>query len=222
MSSLQRLVLVRHGESTGNIAWRLADERGHERIEIAERDADVPLSPLGRDQAAALGRRLAGDEPPTAVYASPYDRAVETARIALPGHVVQLDERLRDRELGILDRLTWRGVLARHPEEADRKRHLGKLYYRPPGGESWADVALRLRSALADIERENPGGRVVVVAHDAVVVLARYVIEHLTEREMLEVERTLVANASVTRWDQKGGELRLVTFNDTAHLPSTP
>ena len=75
----------------------------------------------------------------------------------------RLDERLRDRELGILDRLTSAGVEARFLEEGERRRWLGKFYYRPPGGESWADVVLRLRSLLADLDREHPGQEVLLV-----------------------------------------------------------
>jgi broad specificity phosphatase PhoE len=225
VSSLEWLVMTRHGESIGNIAWREAQAGGLEAADIAMRDPDVPLSETGRLQAAALGRRLAtlpeGDRP-TAVYASPYIRAAETARIALAeiGHPpIRYDERLRDRETGVLFPLTGAGVERRFPEEAARKRLLGKFYYRPPGGESWADVALRLRSVLSDIERDHPDGRVLVVAHDALVVLTRYIIERLSEAEVLEVERTLVANGSFTKWARTGaGELRLVTFNATDHL----
>jgi broad specificity phosphatase PhoE len=216
--------MARHGESVGNLAWRLAEAAGHEEIELPARDADVPLSDTGRRQAEALGRRLAAMPPaerPTAVFSSPYVRTAETTRIALAaigGPPIRFDERLRDRETGVLHALTWQGILARYPEEAARKRALGKFYYRPPGGESWADVALRLRSVLADIEREHPDGRVLVVAHDAVVVLARYIVERLTEQEMLEVERTLVPNASLTMWARTDGELRLVASNAVDHL----
>ena len=102
-------------------------------------------------------RRTAG----AAVWSSPYLRARQTAELAV--HTggwqtpVLLDERLRDRELGILDMLTSAGVEARLPQEAERRRWLGKFYYRPPGGESWADVVLRLRSLLADLDRLHPG-----------------------------------------------------------------
>jgi broad specificity phosphatase PhoE len=216
--------MARHGESIGNAAWRAADSAELDEIEIDVRDPDVPLSDTGRRQAKALGRRLAAmppDERPTAVISSPYVRAAETARIAVAeigDPPIHYDERLRDREVGVLYALTWRGIAARFPEEAARKRHTGKFYYRPPGGESWADVALRLRSALSDIERDHPGGRVLVIAHDAVVVLTRYIVERLTEREVLELERTLVSNGSLTMWAREDDGLRLVTFNSTDHL----
>lgn len=216
--------MARHGESIGNVAWRAADAERREEIEIGTRDADVPLSEAGRRQAKALGRRIAAmpaGERPTAVISSPYVRAAETARIVvaeIDGPPVRLDERLRDRETGVLYGLTWRGIMARFPEEAARKKAIGKFYYRPPGGESWADVALRLRGALADIEREHAGGRVLVIAHDAVVILTRYLVEGLDERQVLQIERTLVPNGSLTTWTRRDGELRLVAANSTDHL----
>lgn len=65
----------------------------------------------------------------------------------------------------------------RFPEEDARRHLLGKMYYRPPGGESWADVAQRLRSVLGDLVRAEDGRRVLVVTHDATVMLLRYVLE---------------------------------------------
>jgi broad specificity phosphatase PhoE len=227
VSALEWLAMARHGESIGNVAWRTAEADRLEEIEIGMRDADVPLSETGRRQAAALGRRFAAmpaGERPTVVISSPYVRAAETARIALAeigGPPILVDERLRDRETGVLYALTARGIAARYPEEAARKRLTGKFYYRPPGGESWADVALRLRSALSDIEHRYPDGRVLVIAHDAVVTLTRYIVERLTEQQVLRIERTLVPNGSLTMWARQNGELRLVTSNSTDHLDAT-
>jgi 2,3-bisphosphoglycerate-dependent phosphoglycerate mutase len=194
------LAVVRHGESTGNVAMRAAMARGLDAFEIPEAEADVPLSPRGHEQAAALGRRLALSERPTVVLSSPYLRAVQTARIALPGHPIAFDERLRDRDMGRFHGLTPRAAAARGARADD-------LHYRPPGGESWADVAQRLGAVLA----EHPGGRVLVFAHDAIVMLTRYIVE----RRLLDVA---IANASISLWSRENGRLRLVTFNSTDHL----
>jgi 2,3-bisphosphoglycerate-dependent phosphoglycerate mutase len=230
MNGMRWLGVVRHGESTGNVAREEAETDGVDVIDIPERDADVPLSPLGRDQAAAVGRWLA-DMParhrPDVVISSPYLRARDTARIALDAAGLGartprlvFDERLRDRELGVLDLLTTHGVTARVPDEEARKRRLGKFYYRPPGGESWADMALRLRSLLGELDRDHAGGRALLFGHEAVVYLLRYIVEHLSEAEVLEIGRaTLLANCSVTAWERGSGELRLVRFNDVDHLP---
>jgi broad specificity phosphatase PhoE len=228
------LILVRHGESAGNVAATAAMTAGAEVIEVDRRDADVPLSPLGEAQAAAFGRWLADlpvDRRPDAVWSSPYLRAQQTARIGLDTAVggnggwavppVRVDERLRDRELGILDLLTPLGVQRRFPEEAARRRWLGKFYHRPPGGESWADVALRLRSGLLDLDIVEDGRRVLVVAHDAVVLLIRYICEGMTEQDVLGIASTVsVRNASVTRLvrDPATGYWECMDFNLVEHL----
>src|SRR3954466_1499879 len=77
-----QLWLVRHGQSEGNVARDQAHKRNAEVLDIAQRDMDVPLSKLGRQQSYAFGRWLAvQDEQPDVVIASPYVRAVETAEL---------------------------------------------------------------------------------------------------------------------------------------------
>ncbi len=222
------LLLVRHGESVGNVARERAEAAHADVIEADQRDADVPLSPLGRDQAAALGRWLSELSPerrPQSLWCSPYARARETAEVALGEAGLRLpttvDERLRDRELGVLDLLTSQGTRTRFPEEAQRRRWLGKFYHRPPGGESWVDLILRLRSWLSDLERAEADRRVLVVAHDAVILLIRYVCENLDEAEVLDIGRTVsVANTSVTRLVRADGAAvwTLDFFNAQQHL----
>jgi broad specificity phosphatase PhoE len=215
------LGIVRHGESTGNVAAAAAETGRLEQIDIPERDADVPLSDTGREQAAAVGTWLAS-RPPDVVVVSPYLRTVQTAETALAGLgdiPVHRDERLRDRELGILDLLTTHGVQTRLPDEAVRRKRLGKFYYRPPGGESWADVALRLRSLLGDLRRDHDGGRVLLFGHEAIVFLLRYLIEGLDERQLMELAHDgTIANCSVTTWERSDGELRIVDFAKVHHL----
>ena len=231
--TVTELVLVRHGQSTGNVAREHALAQGSEVIEIDRRDPDVPLTSLGERQARALGSalRAASTRPPQAVISSPYLRARQTAELALEAagldRRILLDERLRDRELGVLDLLTATGVANRWPEEAVRRRWLGKLYYRPPGGESWADVALRLRSFLRDLDAAAAGSeRVLVVSHDAVIMLLRYVCEGWDEKTLMEtVAATEVANASVTRLVRTEADHELWSasaFNLVDHLEAAP
>ena len=227
MPGPRELVLVRHGESVGNVAAGAAQRAGLEVIDLETRDADTPLSSRGEEQATALRRwwhDLPTGQRPDVVWSSPYVRAVRTAELALAGAsdapVPRLDERLRDRELGVLDLLTTAGVEARQPQESARRRHLGKFYHRPPGGESWADLVLRVRSFLGDLDREADGRRVLLVAHDAVLMSVRYVCEGLTEREVLDLaRREPVLNAAVTRLVRDDDATwRPVVVNDTTHL----
>jgi probable phosphoglycerate mutase len=222
----ERLYVIRHGESAGNVARDKAEAENLERIDIATRDVDVPLSELGEEQAAALGRWIGAqpeDERPTVLWVSPYVRAQQTAEIALKAAGLSLptvvDERLREREFGVLDGLTRRGITAQFPEESERRSRLGKFYHRPPGGESWSDVLLRLRAALDDIRRDCAGERVLLVAHQVVVLLVRYVIEGMTEEEILAIDRQGdVANCSVTAYATEDGAPLLTAYNEITHL----
>jgi broad specificity phosphatase PhoE len=219
------LWLVRHGESMGNVADARAHESGAGRLDLDIRDPDVPLSDTGRSQAEALGRYLASlpdDRRPTAALSSPFARALTTAQLATAGLDVRVrtDERLRERDFGAFDGMTGAGIREQFPDEAGRRDLLGKFYYRPPGGESWADVALRLRSALRDLDDAADGRRVLVSAHDAVILLIRYICEGMDEAQILAIARQQsVLNASVTRLARTPeGTWALTTFNDATHL----
>ncbi len=223
MTSLEELWLVRHGESIGNVAATAAEVAGAEVIALDTRDADVPLSETGVEQARALGAPLLRAERiPEIAWVSPYVRAQQTFALSIENgpdiRRVLTDERLRDRELGILDLLTRRGVVARHPEEAARRANLGKYYHRPPGGESWADVSLRLRSFLHDASAAD--ARVgLVVAHDAVVMLLVALLTGMDEAGLLRfAAANTVLNASVTRVRADGERWQLTDFSDVRHL----
>jgi broad specificity phosphatase PhoE len=223
MSELRWLGVVRHAESVGNQAADRAEKSGVERLELSVRDPDVPLSDRGREQGEALRAWLkALPVRPDFVLVSPYVRTVQTAQLATDGLGLRLafDERLRDRDLGVLDLLTTMKVAARFPEEAERRTRLGKFYYRPPGGESWADVALRVRAVLADLRRDHPDGVVLLFTHDVVVQMIRYVLEDLTEADVVSLSRrSVIANASVSSWIREGeGPLRPQAVNSVAHL----
>ncbi len=225
--TIAEVVLVRHGESMGNVAAAAANAADAEVIEVGQRDADVPLSDVGQAQARALGAGVSAvlaDDRPTLVWSSPYIRAQQTAETALATagepRPVLVDERLRDRELGVLDLLTTKGVANRFPLEAERRRWLGKFYHRPPGGESWADVVLRIRSFVRDLDTVPDGTRALVVCHDALVLSFRYVCEGLSEAEILAVgASTPVLNVSITQLVREPDRSwRLERFNDVRHL----
>lgn len=208
----ERLWLVRHGQSQGNVARDAAQEAGQHEIDIDVRDVDVPLSELGVKQAEVAGRWFASlprDERPEIILSSPYVRARQTAAIicnqgALTGEAYHpiIDERLREREFGIFDRLTTLGIRQRFPEEAAHRRRLGKFYHRPPGGESWADVILRLRSMLNTINLHFCDRRVLVVCHQVVVLCFRYILEELDEETILEIDKqSEILNCGIAVFD---------------------
>ncbi|MEN3292875.1 MAG: hypothetical protein V7642_2128 [Burkholderiales bacterium] len=226
----QTIWVVRHGQSAGNVARDAAEAAGLHLIDIATRDVDTPLSALGRQQAQALGHwfgEMPEEERPTVVLCSSYVRARDTAKIVLEAAGIPLDdvtfvadERLREKEFGILDRLTRHGIKQRYPELSEQRAHVGKFYFRPPGGESWCDVILRLRSVLDTITRDYRKERVLIVGHQVIVNCLRYLLERLDEQQILEIDRAAdVPNCAVTSYEfdptrGKKGKLvlRLVNF----------
>jgi broad specificity phosphatase PhoE len=208
----QNLWIIRHGQSAGNVARDAAEAAGLPLIDIASRDVDVPLSDLGEQQAVALGQwfaTLPESQRPTVILTSPYARARATAQ-RLVDHagidtdevILIVDERLREKEFGILDRLTRHGIVQKYPELGEQRSHVGKFYFRPPGGESWCDVILRLRSMLDTIVREHRSENVVVVGHQVIVNCFRYLLERLDEQTILEMDRQGdVPNCSVTSYE---------------------
>jgi 2,3-bisphosphoglycerate-dependent phosphoglycerate mutase len=222
------LTIIRHAQSAGNVARDLAHAASQATIEIAGRESDVSLSALGRTQAEALGHWLRDTiSVPDVVVTSPYARARETAELAVAAaewkleRAIVLDERLREREFGVLDRLTYLGIEQRYPEEVTARTELGKFYYRPPGGESWVDVILRLRSFVDTLRRDYRGLHVLIVAHQVIILCMRYVVEHLDEPQLMAIDRQGdVANCGVTRYifDEERGELKLTAYNSVAPL----
>jgi broad specificity phosphatase PhoE len=205
-SGPRTITLVRHGESIGNQADEAARHAEAEQLDLDERDADVELSATGREQADAVAAWMKEADAallPGVVLTSPYRRAAETAHRATQGHGLEvvLDERLRERDLGVFDGLTGLGIRSRYPDEAARRQKLGKFYYQPPCGESWADVVLRVRSLLDDLRHGYDDQHVWMFTHQAVIMSFRYALEGLDEEALLEVDREVrIPNASFTRF----------------------
>ncbi|MCK9900756.1 hypothetical protein CC117_11995 [Parafrankia colletiae] len=204
---LSELGRVRAAALGGHLAGRYLEERHR-----TERRGPTPGPALdpGRGQ------------PPQVVICSPFLRARQTWQVAaaaardgglvLPEPVV--DARLGDRAMGRLQLLTSAAVARRFPDEAGRRRRAGEFHYRPPGGESFADVAVRLAAFLDDWGRRAAGGRVFLVAHDAVVLLLRYVLEKLTVDDVAAIVAAgPVINAAVTRFVRDGDRLVLAEYN---------
>jgi 2,3-bisphosphoglycerate-dependent phosphoglycerate mutase len=192
----ERLWVVRHGESAGNVARDAAHAAGLSRIEIGSRDVDVPLSALGERQSFALGQWFASQPEnarPDVVMTSPYLRAQSTGMLIRKAggfalaqdQAFVVDERLREKEFGILDRLTRAGIKELHPEQVEFRRLLGKFYYRPPD----------------TMSLHHGGRRVLILTHQVVVLCMRYLLESLTEDAILAIDRQGdVANCAVTEY----------------------
>ncbi|MDA0633911.1 histidine phosphatase family protein [Nonomuraea sp. MCN248] len=219
----RRILAVRHGESEANVAYRRAGARP---LVYERGDDEVGLSELGRVQSAALGAmlaRLPAGEAPELVWCSPYRRALDTWAVARATWgaepPVTVDARLRDREWGALAPYNEAAIAERFPGERARWRAEGEYRYRPPGGESFGDVAARLRGVLDDLREHADGRRVLIVAHDAVVLVLRHVLDATPDTDLPGLAAFApILNASVSTWDAEDGHPRLLGFNTVHHL----
>ena len=228
---MNQLVIVRHGESQRNIGKQAAQAAG--RLEYGEgvRDMDVALTACGTRQAETTGKYLSGKFKLDRAFVSPYLRTVQTAQLMLKPFSnpieVTLEERIREKEFGILDGLTKKGIHEKYPVEERRRERDGKYYYRPPGGESYPDVALRVHSFIGTLVRECARQSVLLVCHSVIVLAFRRLLERMTEKELLAIDRDPeqdVCNCSVTwyEFDPRAGDrgrLMLREFNGV-HYPA--
>lgn len=142
------VVLIRHGETAANREGRFLSR------------TDVPLSERGRDQAAALRDQIQ-ELGIGRVLVSPLTRACETASILFGNAPLDIRPELREIDFGAFELLDVAEIEASFPGELERRR-ASPVDYRPPGGESFRDVARRLRALHEELRLASS---VAVVAH---------------------------------------------------------
>lgn len=190
------LVLVRHGQSLFNQEKELINRgilQTHTQRLRHTRNADLPLSTLGKKQAEATAKWLKREYKEfDVIFASPFERAEQTARIIarkFPSARFIVEERLREKEVGVIDGLTTEEVGRLFPHEYERKKKEGKYYYRPSGGESYPDVNLRVWSFLTTLVREHATERILIVSHSVVMLAFRKLLEKLSEAALLKIDQ---------------------------------
>ena len=150
-------LLIRHGQTDWNAA------------RLYQGQADIPLNQTGIAQARALAEKLAGQQF-DAVYASDLSRAAQTAailvkKLAMPIHT---DPRLREICQGIWEGMSLDEVQEKYADDFKRGAE-DPAYSRAPGGESVAEVAVRMAAAVDDIAALHPQGRILLVSHGLAV-----------------------------------------------------
>jgi broad specificity phosphatase PhoE len=195
-----RLLLARHGQTDWNADRRF---QGH---------TDTALSERGRAQAHALGRALRGHRV-TAAYVSPMRRAVETAEIALADAGIPFTpiEALRELSLG-----AWEGCTVDEIRQQDGDPYAAwlraPLDCPPPGAEPLHDVRDRVLAAVEEIGSTHGDGDALLIAHGGVISVYAC---HLLGCSFNQLWRLRVDNCSLT----VAKPPRLVSLNDTSHLP---
>ncbi|MBN9119896.1 MAG: histidine phosphatase family protein [Planctomycetes bacterium] len=188
-------VLVRHGESEGNLVRRrerAGDHRGFTEEFRRVHSSQYRLTALGRRQAAGAGTWVRANVGVRfhRYYVSEYIRALETAALLdLPGASWFKTPFLREREAGEFDNLT----------EAEKERDFARYmlarrndsyFWKPPNGESMVDVCLRLHRFLDTVHRGHADASVIVVCHANVMQAFRILLERLSQTQFNALANT--------------------------------
>jgi len=193
--SLKKFVIVRHGQSEGNI-----DPVVYQR----KPDAEIALSPEGERQAALTGAWLREQFPTAEIYTSPFTRAVQTAQIAFPGSALVMDTLLRERHLGDLLSLSPAEYFAKYPDERDVMIREGFYRYQPQNvGESMADCRER---ALAFCRGVTTAEVAIAIMHCGIALHFQELFDGLEEGEVVRRFKAseLLENAGVLVYDVLG------------------
>lgn len=198
-----RFIVLRHGETQWNVEHRI---QGH---------SDSPLTQAGRAQARALAERLAQDAFDLLV-ASDLGRALETARRIeqSSGRRAQPDARLRERNFGVGEGLTYDEIGERFPGAFSRMGE-ADADYAVPGGETRREFHDRIVDAFESLAREHPGRRIAVVTHGGVLAMLYRFIHDIA---ITAPRQVAIPNASFNLVACDDGRWRVEAWDDAAHL----
>lgn len=182
------LVLVRHGNSEGNIAVKRSLHHGddsHYTTDFMKRpSSNWRLSNKGKREAQQAGQWLNKHIPSfDRFYTSTYLRAMETAGLlGLQGARWRREFYLRERDRGLLDVIPYSERILRFAVESEHMER-NSLFFAPPGGESIASVCMRIDRVLNTLHRECANKRVIIVCHGEVMWAFRLRLERMSQEK---------------------------------------
>lgn len=201
---MTKVILTRHGHVEG-----IAPQRFRGR-------ADMALTSMGRQQAAAVARRIAASWPPHAVYTSPLRRCVDTGRIIAEtcGVASTALSELTDLDYGAWQWRTYQDVEAASP-------HLFRAWFetpervRFPDGDSLQDLVSRTADCLRLMLDRHPDETVTLVGHDSV---NRALLLQLLDQPLSAYWRLAQSPCAINEIDIADGKIQVQRINDTSHL----
>lgn len=184
------LILVRHGQSEGNAAKRLSEKGDHTAftaIAKGRHSRSYRLSVLGKEQAITAGKWLVKEFSKDGVIfdrfiVSEYTRAMETAALlGLPDAVWYRNFYLAERDWGDLETYSENERNKKFKDSLSM-RLIEPFFWRPPNGESFAELCLRLDRVLNTLHRECEDKRVIIVCHGEVMRAFRVLLERMSQQ----------------------------------------
>lgn len=195
MGMPNNLVLVRHGESEGNVAAALSkkgDDSMFTEGFLSRHSSTWRLTEHGRRQPVLAGRwiRKHVGKKFHRFFVSEYDRAKETAALLNIPHAEWLVSfYLRERDWGELDVMSGEERRKRFAENL-RRKEIDPFYWKPVNGESMPGVCLRLEKVLDTLHRECDQKNAILVAHGEVMWCFRYLLERMSHSNIMELEHS--------------------------------
>lgn len=180
------LVLVRHGQSEGNEAVlrsSMGDESAYTPEFKSKHSSMYRLTTKGIEQAIIAGEWIRKNIGETfdRYYTSEYVRAMETSTLlGLPDAKWFTEIVLRERDKGILDNKSYEEKKMLFSDEMERRKR-DAFFWSPPGGESLADVCIRVEHTFNTLRRECSNQRVIIVCHGEVMWAFRVRLERLSQ-----------------------------------------
>lgn len=195
------ILLARHGQTDWNATGRYHGQ------------ANIPLNEVGRRQAQGLADALASEQL-AAVYTSPLDRALDTARAVAAGRelTVNVDDRLLEVDVGSWTGLFEHEVFADDPA-FEQARDDGIDYRLSSTGETTLECARRVADGVREIAAGHPGQRVLIVSHGYALQGALGELLGWTVEQSRRVEGPF--NCALTELVVSDDQWRLVAHNIT-------
>ncbi len=219
----KKLTIIRHAQSEQNIVFENLDDNLENLLKKQKeiKDADIPITEFGFHQAEETGLYLANEKEKFDIcFTSPYKRTLQTLnkiKSALNYDLkVYKDNRLREKEFGKFHGYSVQEIEKEFPEEYKMGSREGLYWYRPPSGENYPDVELRIHSFLNDLTKNYSNENVLIITHQISYKIFRSIFEHLDENEILNLDDT--PNCSIQEYkidtsNKVQGELKLVKYD---------
>ena len=203
-----RVILVRHGETDWNKERR-----------IQGGSSNPPLNERGREQAEGLALRLRQDKI-QAIYSSPLQRSLDTAKAIAHYHRLEVDVEpsLREIEAGELEGVTL-AELGKHFSELLTLNAKGGTLPRVPGGESLPELQQRGWDTVQRLAKKHPEGNVVLVSHYFVILA---IICSVLGLPLSQIGKLRLGTGSISIINLDRQEARLELFNDTCNPAECP
>ncbi len=200
-----KVLLIRHGETDWNKDLRF------------QGSTDIPLCKEGIQQAKLASKKLAGNF--DIVYASPLDRAYETAKIICENTSITpiINKDLREINFGPWEGYTLTQIQELYPNDFTNWRNDPIDGFFTGGDKSIKEVSIRCKNAILDIVNNNKGKTILIVAHGGIL---RAGLIGLFDWDMTMYHKFFLGNTSITTltFHDDNETPFLINLNDISHL----